>query len=68
MNFQEGDQVYYKGEDTKILRDYGKRRLTVAAVDPITTAVACSAEDGRFVVGIYPVDLEPAQQASEEQP
>ncbi|MBD1868784.1 hypothetical protein H6F95_15990 [Cyanobacteria bacterium FACHB-471] len=40
MNFQEGDQVYYQGEDPKILRDYGKRRLTIAAVDPITTVVS----------------------------
>ncbi|MBD2000276.1 hypothetical protein H6G00_27360 [Leptolyngbya sp. FACHB-541] len=67
MNFQEGDQVYYKGEDPKIRRDYGKRRLTIAAVDPITTAVACTVDDGRFVVGIHPVDLELAQQASTEQ-
>lgn len=57
MPFQKGDTVYYIGSDQKILQDYGKRALTVLAVDRVNQRLICKTTNNYWLVGVPYSDL-----------
>jgi hypothetical protein len=58
MQFKPGDRVYYTGSSRILQLDYGKRELTISAIDPKTRRLVCSTSDGRKLVGVNPEDIE----------
>ena len=57
MPFQKGDTVYYIGSDKKILQDYGKRALTVVAIDRVNRRLVCKTTNNYWLVGVPCSDL-----------
>ncbi|MBD3886437.1 hypothetical protein IFO70_32675 [Phormidium tenue FACHB-886] len=66
MQLNKGDRVCYIGADRKIQQDYSAQELTVIAVDWVTGRLLCEAEDGRWLVGVCPADVQLLRQSSQE--
>lgn len=58
MKFKPGDKVYYIGSNRVIQQDYGKRELTIAAVDPKTSSLVCTTSQGNCLVAVSPRDIQ----------
>ncbi|MBD3886440.1 hypothetical protein IFO70_32690 [Phormidium tenue FACHB-886] len=58
MQLAKGDKVYYVGADRKIQQDYSAQQLTVIAADWATGRLVCEAENGRWLVGVCPADVQ----------
>ncbi len=61
MKFKPGDKVYYIGSNRMLQRDYGKRELTIFAVDPKTNSLVCTTSQGYWLVGVHPSDVQPVE-------
>jgi hypothetical protein len=61
MKFKAGDKVYYIGSNRAIQQDYGKQELTIFAVDPKTSYVACTTCQGHWLVGVSPREIQPIE-------
>lgn len=58
MNFKPGDKVYYIGSNRMIQQDYGKRELSISAVDSKTNSLVCTTAQGHWLVGVSPRDIQ----------
>ncbi len=68
MQFKAGDAVYYIGKDKKLQQEYGKRGLTIVAVDPQSHRTVCATTDGQLLVGVEPSEIQSMEGSLETEP